>query len=214
MGMDFKMVIGHKMTRDEIIEFPKSNIWFEVEHFFKEKMDYSPEDKYVKWTLEPSQKKLESYWQAWIDDTLQETIEIDTYFGKIRVYEKTMILSFYTVWWSYGFFEQSKNTKNIIEMGRLFAKYLNTNKVLYIPDGYIKTAIIEDFVTDGLSIEDVIRNGIQKFGVPPKGLSKGRKNYFFVDDIELDVGEIKEWEDEEDFWVWNEELGDSIQIKK
>jgi len=99
-------------------------------------------------------------------------------------------------------------------MGRLFAKYLNTDKVLYIPDGYIKTAIIEDFVTDGLSIEDVIRNGIQKFGEPPKCISKGRKNYFFVDDIEFDVGEIKEWEDEEDFWVWNEELGDSIQIKK
>lgn len=213
MGMDFIMVVGHKMTPKEIINFPNLSLWNQIDLFLEKELNYNPNEKYRKWSISPTEKMLQEYWKSWINDEVYEEIEIDCYFGRINIYERTLTLKFYTIWWSYKFFNHAKDTKEIIKFGRLMAEYLGTKEILYIPDGYIKTSILEDSITNGLPLKNVIKKGIEKFGSPPSAISKGRKNYFFVDNVDEPIGEIKEWDEEENFWEWNDELGEAVQIK-
>jgi hypothetical protein len=143
-----------------------------------------------------------------------ETFELKCYFGNITVFRKTIRIWYSTIFYSYKFFHNIDSTIQIIKVGRIFANHLKTDKVLYLPDGYYKTAIIEDYATRNLTLEEAIDKGIQKFGKPPIGISKGRKNHFFVDYVEKEIGEIVEWEEEEDFWKWNEDEKEYIQINK
>ena len=212
MGMDFRMIMGHELNFDQIKNLNQDeSLWKSLADFLKAELNYQPTDPYKKWTKEPIPKNLNEFWteietQGYSDTTFY----IDCFFGNITIFRKTIKIWFSTIFHSYWFFKHSKDTIQIINIGRIFANHIGTDKILYIPDGYVKTAIIEDYSG---SLEDIISKGIREFGEPPKGISKGRKNYFFVDYIDQEIGEIKEWDEEEDFWKWDEEEKEYIQIK-
>jgi len=210
------MILGHKLTVGEVGSLCESNeLWKSLEKYLKAELNYDPADKYAKWTQEPNEENINRFWNQFeTNDYNNNVFEIDCYFGSITVYRNTLRIWFSTIFYSYNFFQDVKATIQIINIGRVFAKYLGTDKVLYIPDGYIKTAIIENFACSNLTLNQAIKKGIEKFGEPPVGISKGRKNYFFVDYVDEEIGEIKEWHDEEDFWQWDEMERDYKQLKK
>ena len=216
MGMDFNMIMGHNLTVEQIGNLSRDEkLWNSLANYFKKELECEPSNPYRRWTQDPSQQNFEEFWthiesQGYYD----KTFEIDCYFGNITVFRKTLRVWFSTIFYSYRFFEHVRDTIQIITTGRIFANHIGTDQVLYIPDGYLKTAIIEGYARKDLSLDEAINKGIKDFGKPPEGISKGRKNYFFVDNINEEIGEIKEWSEEEDFWVWSEEEKDYIQINK
>lgn len=216
MGMDFNMIMGHNLTVEQIGQLiHNESLWNSLADYFKRELNYQPSNPYRKWTQLPTKQNLEKFWthierQGYYD----KTFEIDCYFGNITVFRKTLRIWFSTIFYSYRFFEHVKDTIQIINTGRIFANHIRTNKVLYIPDGYLKTAIIEGYACKDLSLDKAINKGINDFGKPPIGTSKGRKNYFFVDNINEEIGEIKEWNEEEDFWIWSDKEKDYIQINR
>jgi hypothetical protein len=216
MGMDFYMIMGHELNSNQIQDLIQDDtLWNPLANYFKNEINYRPLNPYRKWTQEPTQENLNNFWQQIeTQGYCDRTIEIDCYFGRITIFRKTLKVWFSTIFYSYSFFENVIDTMQIINVGRIFANYIGTNKVLYVPDGYRKTAIIADYACKDLTLDEAILKGINEFGRPPKGLSKGRKNYFFVDYVNEEIGEIKEWAKEEDFWIWDEDEKEYLQIKQ
>lgn len=216
MGMDFSMIMGHELNVDQIQKLSHDEmLWNSLANYFKTELNYQPKDPYRKWTQEPTNENLNEFWtQIEEHGFYDKTFEIDCYFGNITVFRKTIKVWFSTIFYSYKFFEHVRDTIQIISAGRILANHIGTDKVLYIPDGYLKTAIIEDYACKDLTIDEAINKGIKDFGKPPNGISKGRKNYFFIDYINEEIGEIREWDKEEDFWIWNENANDYVQIVK
>jgi len=216
MGMDFNMILGHKLTISEIASLSDPNeLWETLNKYLESELNYYPPNNYIRWTQEPTEENLSEFWnKIEVDGYYDKTLELDCYFGNITVYRNTIRIWFSTIFYSYKFFQDVKSTIQIINVGRIFATYLRTNKVLYIPDGYLKTAIIENYACSDLTLNEAIEKGIKEFGQPPQGISKGRKNYFFVDNLENEIGEIKEWNEEEEYWKWDDKEGVYVQIKK
>jgi hypothetical protein len=214
MGMDFNMIMEHSLSIKEIANLSEDeNLWNSLDVYLKSALNYSPKNKYVRWTQEPSKDNLNEFWVSNEKDLdYNKFMEIDCYFGCITVYRKTVHIWFSTIFYSYKFFHNSEHTRQIMNLGRVFAKYFRTNKILYLPDGYRKTSIIEDYASREFSLDKAIEKGIKQFGEPPQGISKGRKNYFFIDYADQEIGDIKEWDEEEDFWRWNESKSEYEQI--
>jgi hypothetical protein len=215
MGRGFNMIIGHALSTKEVGEFVSNKkLWDSVAEYNKSRLNYEPDNPYIRWTMAPTKANLIQFWKE--SETGQDNIdiEIDCYFGSVTFYRKTIEIWFSTIFYSYTFFHDSNHTLNIIQFGRIFAKYLNTEKVLYIPESYPGPAGLIENAWDGNTIDEIINKGIKQFGLPPKGISKGRKNYFFVDYINQEIGEIIDWESEEEFWVWNKGKITFDQIKK
>ena len=174
MGMNFNMIMGHELKTEQIRDLIQNKaLWSSLETIFKEELDYQPPNTYRKWTQEPSQENLYDFWtQIESNGYYDKTFEIDCYFGNITVYRHTIRIWFSTIFYDYCFFEHVKETIQIIKVGRIIANHLGTDKVLYIPDSYLKTSILEDYACSGLSLDESINKGIDEFGKPPEGISK------------------------------------------
>ena len=94
--MDFSMIIGHSLSIQEIQKIDKNKeLWNSIDEYLKAEINYSPSDKFVKWTLEPSQENLEEFWlKSRSGEDSNKLVEIDCYFGNITVFQYTIRIWF------------------------------------------------------------------------------------------------------------------------
>jgi hypothetical protein len=114
----------------------------------------------------------------------------------------------------YGNIQTPAIARQLFHLNRAVARALQTDKILYCPDSSFPTSILEEKAKLGMPLEALEAYGIAQFGTPPAGLSEGRKNFFFIDQIDEEMGEISEWEDWEGYWTYNEEKQDYEQVRK
>ena len=209
MGVDLIGITGHKLKMKEIIEFPKAlDAWSDLRSYLIEndmvattRMDFKST-----WKKAPDPEAIEKLWKEYETDTVSQSNWIETYFGDINIYRGNLTIEIDGIQ-KYANFRYNESTLKAINICRIIAKNLNEDKVIFCPDSAYPTSEIYDYASDGISPNEIIKKGIDKFGEIPKGISKGRKNYFFVDYVNEPIGELLDWDKEETFWRWNEKRG-------
>lgn len=215
MGVDLIGITGHKMKMKEIIEFPHIlDSWIDLRTYLIENNEVASTRLNFKstWKVKPTIKSLERLWKEHETDSVTQSNWIETYFGDINIYRENITIEIDSIQ-KYGNFRYTEAALSAIKICRIIAKNLKEEQVIFCPDSAYPTSEIYNFALDGLSPDKIIKKGIEKFGPIPKGISKGRKNYFFVDYVNQPIGEIIDWDEEESFWVWDKKKG-YIQIEK
>lgn len=203
MGVDLNAIIGHNMNVNEIIRLPQLiDNWTEIAQLGEFRMRPS------KWdcNYEMNEKILMLIWEDWeIEASNSEEKIFDNcihcYFGQIDVYRNCIIVC----QWNHKYSNlcYPERAKIIFEINRIIAKKLEQSIILYVPDSAFPTSCLTDEPQKGKNIYDIIAFGIEKFGKPPKPVAKAIEYMFFTDDINSELGELKEWEwSSETYWEY------------
>jgi hypothetical protein len=97
--------------------------------------------------------------------------------------------------------------REILNVNRVIAQELGADEILYIPDGYFETAILENGPDEGKNTRQTIESGVALFGEPSPDINRGRANYFFVDDLTQSLESLQPYDDLPVHWVYDEALG-------
>ena len=206
MGVDLIGITGHKLKMKEIIEFPLIlDSWTDLRTYLIENNEVGTTrlDFKSTWKVEPTKSSLERLWKEHESDSVTQSNWIETYFGDINIYRDNLTIELDSIQ-KYKNLSSNETAIRIINICRLIENNLGQKQVIFCPDSAYPTSEIYDYALDGLSPDEIIRKGIKRFGPIPKGISKGRKNFFFVDYINNPIGKLKDWDEEETLWVWNE----------
>ena len=216
--MDILGIVRHEMNAEELLTLPQMiDSWNDVKEL---KNDKNQSNIKASWDCKspPTEKALIEIWNC--DEKnigrhrhLDEYNNwIDCFIGDIHIYRKTLIISHFPEH-KYGNIQHPEIAKKIIGVNRKVAQYLGGEEIIYFADSYYPTAIIQEYVTEGKSFTEIKNLAINEFGNPPKGIEKGRKYMFFIDNINEEIGEISEWDDYEGYWKYNESIGE-YELKK
>ena len=164
------------------------------------------------WKVNPTEKSIEQLWEETETDTVTQSNWIQTYFGDINIYRNNLTIEIYSLQ-KYGNFRYNEAAISAINICRIIAKKLHQNKVIFCPDSSYPTSDVYSYALNGLEPNEIIKRGVEKFGPIPKGISKGRKNYFFVDYINEPIGDLLDWDKEKTYWVWDDEFSKYKQVE-
>lgn len=212
MGVDLVGIIGHSLTKKEIIELPKKiDKWYDVNEFFS---SYKKRPlRKAKWDGIINEEELELIWQYFeSNDFSKELLKkmenfdsvIDCSFGTLSIYRRTILITHWNH--KYSNLRYPESAKNILTLNRIIARHFNMEEILYCPDSGFPTQTIQDKALSGLSFKKLKEYGINKFRLPPKHINEARKYMFFIDNINSEFGEIDVWEGESPYWKYNYKL--------
>jgi hypothetical protein len=198
MGVDLRIVIAHKLTSKEIIEFPYLvNRSKELKDVYMEeiqsKIDYNGSielilsnlDKEYNWENYTESDLLNS-WEnnenpELVDENGYMAHSLDTYFGLLYFNRQTVEI-LYLPEHKYANLNYMSNRKFIFNFSRAFAKFLGSEKIVYFSDTFL-TEIVENWALEGLTIESIIDLAIAKFGAPSKILAQAIEKRLIIEDI-------------------------------
>lgn len=198
MGVDLKVIIGHKLTSKEIIEFPyllnKAKGLKDV--YIKEiqsKIDHGRSIEKVLSNIEE-----EYYWKnitendllnSWannenpilVDENGFISHSLSTYFGYMYFNRQTVEIT-YLPEHKYANLRYKSHRKFIFNYSKVFAKFLGTEKIVYCADSG-PTESIECWASEGNAIKSIINLSVAKFGTPSGILEEAIENRFIIDDV-------------------------------
>lgn len=198
MGVDLKVIIGHKLTSKEIIEFPyllnKTKELKDV--YIKEIQSKIDHESSIEKVL--SNLKEEYYWtnitendllNSWANNENPTLVDengfiahsLITYFGYMYFNRQTVEIT-YLPEHKYANLRYKSHRKFIFNYSKAFAKFLGSEKIVYCADTGA-TEIIECWASEGNTIESVINLSVAKFGKPSEILEEAIDNRFIIDNI-------------------------------
>jgi hypothetical protein len=198
MGVDLRIIIGHKLTSKEIIEFPyllsKSKelkdvyieeIQSKIDHNSSIERVLSSLEKEYKWENITENDLLNS----WTNNENPELVgengfmshSLSTYFGLLYFNRRTVEI-LYLPEHKYANLNYESLRKFIFNYSKAFAKFLGMEKIVYFSDTF-STEIIEDWAQEGIAIESIIDLAIAKFGKPSEILQQAIENRLIIEDI-------------------------------
>lgn len=190
MGVDLVGIIGHTLSKQEIVDLPeKINTWHDVSDFFST-YSANPQKSPSKWDGIINEEQIELIWRYFeaeeVDKELLTKMEnfdsqIDCDFGSLSIYRQTVLISH----WNHKYHNlgNPETARNILTLNRMIASHFNQSEIIYCADSGYPTQSIEHMARSGLKIEDLKRFGMNRFGISPKDISEGRKYMFFIDDF-------------------------------
>ena len=197
MGMDLIAIIGHKLTSSKILDIPKriDDSKGILEVFRSDKP--TGKIRISKWEgpFPMTAKNIDLIWeglrtnQDLQGDGFNYYSDLDTYFGDLAIYEKTITVS-PNPEHKYGNLEIPDACEYIIKLNREIAKLFNANQIVYCADSYVSTGVLDEKGREGWSINEIINFGINKFGEPPKEMNQAVHNYFFIDSFDLNPKDL------------------------
>lgn len=212
MGVDLVGIIGHSMSKNEVLKLPgQINEWNDVKEFFASYGDSKIEK--AEWDGVIDEQQLELIWRYY------ETKEIDNKilnkmgcfdsiihcnFGILSIYRQTILISHWNH--KYSNLGDPEKAKKILTLNRMIAKHFNQNEIVYTTDSGYPTQSIQDKAISGLGFEDLKRFGINEFGTPPKDINEGRKYMYFIDDFSKDLDKLTPWDGENPYWYFDTEI--------
>lgn len=209
MGVDLVGIIGHAMSKKEIVNLPyEVNQWHAVNEFFT---TYSnrPIEK-AKWNGIINEDQLELIWQYYEERHNTKEIlakmqnfdtSIDCCFGSLSIYRQTILIEHWNH--KYSNLMVPEIAKNILTLNRIIAKCFNQNEIIYCVDSGYPTQSIFHKALSGSHFTELKKYGIDKFGNPPKDIDDGRKFMFFIDDFTKDLNQLTYWGDENPYWLYD-----------
>jgi hypothetical protein len=226
MGMDIFGIVSHNLSAKEAVLLPEMiKTWNEI-FIIKSEPSLAHPDFKLK-SLQKSQWEntaisnefiLNQIWEI-REGSIPETKEangcdttIDCFVGDIKVYRNTLTIT-HSPEHKYANIWHPERATRIIIINRKIAEFFGGKEVIYCPDGGYPTAILIDYALEGKTFESIKELGYKKFGLPPRGIAEGRKNMFFIDNIDDEIGEITEWTDDGDYWRYNYETNEYVQTK-
>ena len=225
MGVDIFSVFSHNLSIDQALNFPKLiDSWKDIKKLKQELKSVHEIDhnyaKTAKWMAEKeiNNSALSTLWDAYesgnafgpkvagIDNI------IECFLGWFRIYRHSIRI----VHWpehKYANIFDPKTAVKIFTINRAIAKKFNASQILYYPDSGIPTAWLDDYISEGKTVDEVIRIGIELFGMPPSNLDDGRNYMFFIDNINNEIESLTEINDWEKYWKYDETIKDYINPK-
>jgi len=143
-------------------------------------------------------------WKAIEANEDVEPIEVNWALGTIYVCRHCFVFS-HNHYHKYRNLFHLEVGKEILNVNRAIASELSTSEILYIPDGYFETAILENGPDEGKNTRQTIDHGIELFGNPPPDINRGRANYFFVDDLKQSLEGLQPFENLPKYWVYDQQ---------
>jgi hypothetical protein len=226
MGMDIWGIVSHRLTAKDAISLPETiDSWVEIQSLKSAQSSIASSSNLqarqkAEWrNVDPiNEFSLSAIWQI-LDGSTPNTekhyscdTSIECFIGTIKVYKNTIAI-IHSPEHKYGNIRHPETAIRMIKINRKIAEQFGSKEVLYCPDGYYPTEILSEYAMTGKSLKEIFELGIQKFGEPPNGIEEGRKNMFFIDKIDEEIGEISEWDDDSDYWKYNEQTREYVQRK-
>ncbi len=197
MSIDLRIVIGHKLSSYEVINFPflleKDQ---KMKQIFIDKQKKISTDYLSKSFLERineskgwenvNEKDLENSWAnnetpKLLDDNGYITCVLNTYFGFVTFNKQTITLVYFPEHkYSNLFYEPQRSF--IFEFSKNLAQLLKQDKVIYCSDTH-STEQIESWSYEGLSIDTIEKLAIEKFGKHAVNIEEAIENRFLIEYI-------------------------------
>ncbi len=225
MGVDIFGVFNHNLSIEEAVNLPKQiDSWEDIKKLKLELKSVHNIDhnfsKTANWIAqnEINSSSLSTLWDAIESGTafgakiagIDNIIEC--FLGWIRIYRHSICI----VNWpehKYANIFDPETAMKIFTINRAIAKKFNASKILYYPDSAIPTAWLGDYIEEGKTVDEVIRIGIELFGIPPSNLDDGRSYMFFIDNINNEIGSMTEINAWDKYWKYDETIEDYINPK-
>ncbi len=196
MGVDIVAIMKHELTQDEVFNLPNEiNTWTDILEFHKDFNDDKKDVINAKWDagiIEVTKDLIEKEWIAW--ETNQETQtspRIYTSFADFTINRHT--INTCPMWrHKWGNLYDFETREFVILLNRKIAKKLGAKRIIYCVDSSCSTYILEELSLMGWKLEDIENYGINEFGVIPNNLTEAVYNYFFIDDLNLDLTDYNE----------------------
>ena len=194
MGIDLRTIIGHKLSIDEIINFPDFlNKNLELKQIFlkkEQKINQCLSKIFISKTVD-----IKSDWEeitkedilkSWANNITSKLLDevgyicctLSTYFGLVTFNQQTITI-LYIPESKYSNMFNNLERDYIFEFSETLAKILEQKKVIYCSDTY-STEQIESWSYQGLAIEDIEKLAIEKFGYPPNDIEQAIENRFVI----------------------------------
>jgi hypothetical protein len=196
MGVDIVAIMKHELTLDEVISLPDViNTWTDIHQFHKDFNDDKKDVIDAKWdagNIEVTKDIIEKEWIAWENNQVtQSSLRITTSFADFKLNRFT--LNTCPMWrhkWSnlYDF----ETREFVISLNRKIAEKLGVSRIIYCVDSACSTYILKELSLMGWKFEDIEKYGINEFGVIPTRLTEAVYNYFFIDDLSIDLNDYNE----------------------
>ncbi len=200
MGMDLVAIIDHNRNAQELLQLPELICSSkELKKLFCEQHNCEIRElKTCQWkgSFPMTKINIETIWihlKNEIDLELNKPMnyytEIDTYFGNISVYEKTINISPFPEH-KYRNLRNLLTSKYIFKLNRIIASLLGSNQIVYCCDSYYYPEIIESKSMDGWNNESIIKFGNKLFGQPPSEINEAVENLYFIDNFDIKLDEL------------------------
>jgi len=191
MGVDIVAITKHNLTVQEIFELPdRINTWNEIHEFHKSHNNDKSDSIDAKWDagiIEVTTEVIEKEWDAWVtNQTVQAYPKIYCSFADFKVNRHTINIC--PSWMhKYGNLYDFSTREYVMKLIRKIAKKLGAERVIYCADSACSTYILEEHSNMGWEFEKIEKFGLNEFGGIPKDLTKAVYNYFFIDDLKLNI---------------------------
>ncbi len=218
MAIDVYAIIENTYPAEKLVEIPAQiDTWQEVKRLMEQ---VAPEDRPIDFRTKPPKPSswlgpkasmrpdiLKAMWQAYQNNGYSDLdlrgfdLEVSTFFGGLKFFEKVIVIT-RNPEHKYANLCAPDTARSLILVNRLIARQFGQKRILYYPDGF-PPAKIEDFVWAGDSFSTIEQKAVERFGPPPKGIEAGRRNMFFIDHIDDEIGELPHCDLGEGYWQYN-----------
>ena len=216
MGVDLLCIFEHKLSKKDLVNLPSIiDSWSSIRKERKSHYSNFPDslkkqtkiDAFWDADIEITEKILEEIFESWKtnNSTYQHSLKnrIDCFLGFVKVYENSIIVE-YSPEHKYANLHDKDISSQILKLNRLIANKLNSDKILYCPDSSFPTAQIYYKIQEGMTVDDAIEFGENKFQKPPEQINEGMKFMFFIDDLKKNIDSLEDWDWSDLIWQYNE----------
>lgn len=202
MGMDLIAIIEHKKSVEELVSIAEVlNTASDFRKIFRDTYPNS-ELRTADWNG-PKLMTIENLEKIWLTeesgkDRIEELeglnyyAEMDIPYAELTFHRHTIEISPHGLH-KYGNFRTPKWAAFILNMNRGIAKLFDSSQIVYCVDSYEPQSIIWEYCLEGHKLEKIIELGNEKFGIPPQEINAAVKNLYFIDDFNLKISELEEW---------------------
>jgi hypothetical protein len=202
MGMDLIAIIEHKKVAEEIISI--AEVIDTAKAFRKVFSETYPNSKLrdAEWNG-PKLMTSENLEKIWVTEEngkdriaelegLNFYAEMDIPYAELTFHRHTIEISPHGLH-KYGNFRTPKWAGFILNMNREIAKLFGSSKIVYCVDSYEPQSILWEYCVEGQKLGKIIELGNSKFGEPPKEIDAAVKNLYFIDEFNLKINELQDW---------------------
>ncbi len=193
MGIDIVAIVNHKYSTRDILTLPERiNTWTDVHDFYKNRFNDKREEISAKWdagVFEVTADLIEKEWQAWESNgQVEASPRIYCSFANFKINRHTINIRPSRMH-KYGNLYDYISREFIMNLMRMLAKEIDANRIIYCPDSSCSTSILEEKSNQCWSLDEIEKFGISNFGKIPKDLTKAVFNYFFIDDLKMELND-------------------------
>jgi len=193
MGVDIVAIVRHNYSVKEIVNLPERiNSWTDIHEYHKKFNDDKREEINAIWDagiFEVTEKLIKKEWEAWKSDGIVETFpRICCSFANFKVNRHTINIC--PSWMhKYGNLYDFFTREYVMNLMRMIAHKIDSNRIIYCPDSACSTSILEEKSRQGCTLEEIEEYGISTFGRIPLDLTNAVYNYFYIDDLNLNLND-------------------------